>query len=74
MTAYKAIYDALEEVRAEYHREIMKWYRIRRRALARGLTNLAQAIYEDIQDAENELHNLDFRNWNCHEFLFNPSM
>lgn len=73
MNAYKAVYDALEDIRAEYHREIMKWYRIRRRALARDLTNLARAIYEDIQAAENDLHNLDFRNWDCYEFLFNPN-
>ena len=73
MNAYKAINDALEEIRAEYHREIMKWYRIRRRALAHGLTNLAKAIYEDIQAAENELHTMDYRDWDCHEFLFNPS-
>lgn len=74
MNAYKAIYDALEEIRAEYHREIMKWYRIRRRALARGLINLAQAIHEDIRTAENELSSLDFRDWDFHEFLFNPNM
>ncbi len=73
MNSYKAISDALAEIRAEYDREIMKWYRIRRRALKRGLTNLAQAIYDDIQSAECEIRTMDYRNWDCHEFLFNPN-
>lgn len=73
MNAYKAINNALEEIRDEYHHEMMKWLRIRRRALALGHTKLAQAILEDINRAESELLYMDFRNWKCHEFLFNPN-
>ena len=73
MNAYKSISDAMAEIRNMYDREIQKWYRIRRRALERGLTNLAQAIYDDIQLAECEIRNMDYRNWDCHKFLFNPN-
>ena len=72
MNAFKTIDNALEEIREAYHREIMKWYRIRRRALARGLTELAKEILEDIESANSELRSWDFRNWDCHKFLFNP--
>lgn len=70
MSKYKTVSDALCEIREAYERETTTWYRIRRRALEHGLTELANRIYEDIRLAQAEISNYDFRNWDYHEFLF----
>ncbi len=70
MTTYKTVRDAIQEIRDAYEREITKWYRIRRRAVERGLIDLALRIYEDIRRAQRDLSYYDFRDWEYYVFLF----
>lgn len=68
---YRTIMEALDEIRATYRREIMRWYRIRRYCRKRGLDRLAERIMKEIQMAERELTCNDYRDWDyAYEFLF----
>lgn len=60
MMTYQEVLFALNEIRITYDIEITKWYRIRRRALKRGHTDLANKILEEIRRAEQDVTNTNF--------------
>lgn len=71
MSTHIAIRDALNEIRYAYERETMKWYRIRRQALRRGYTKLAEEILAEIDRADRDIRYTDFRDWDYgYKYLF----
>lgn len=70
MTNGKSISEALVEIKEAYEREIQMWYRIRRKALKRGLTDLAAEILEEIRTSQWDVNDLRFTNWKYKKYLF----
>lgn len=71
MLTYKAVQEALDEIRFAYEREVMKWYRIRRQALKRGHTELAAAILNEIERTKHDTTYMDFRDFDySYKYLF----
>lgn len=70
MTNGKSISEALVEIKEAYEREIQMWYRIRRKALKRGLTDLAAEILEEIRTSQWDVMDLRFTNWKYKKYLF----
>lgn len=71
MMTYKDIRAALDEIREAHAAEILKWYRIRRRCLARGLDALAGDILEEISTAQRDASMDDYRNFSTqYRYLF----
>lgn len=70
MTNGKCISEALAEIQEAYDREIKMWYRIRRKALKRGLIDLAEKILEEIRTSQWDVNDLRFTNWKYKKYLF----
>lgn len=70
MTNGKSISEALFEIKEAYEREIQMWYQIRRKALKRGLTDLAAEILEEIRTSQWDVMDLRFTNWKYKKYLF----
>lgn len=71
MNTYYELATALESIiQMAYHIETMKWYRIRRQCLKRGLSGLAERILRDIHKAERDIRYYDFRGCDYYEFMF----
>ena len=71
LCTYITIQNALDEIRNAYEAEITKWYRIRRRAIDHGHTELARKILEEIESTKHDLAYMDFRDWEYkYKYLF----
>jgi hypothetical protein len=70
LNRYRTISDALAEIQHEYEREILRWHRIRRQALERGLDDLASCILTEICKAQWDINDNRFTYWKYYTFLF----
>ena len=67
---FTSVSSALDEIRFAYEREVMRWYRIRRQCVKRGMHRLAERILIDIEAAQRDLSHYDFRNFDYYDFMF----
>lgn len=71
MNTYLAVMEALLALREAHDREITRWFRIRRKAIEHGCTEIPRQILDEIYKAQRDSSCDDFRNFTYqYKFLF----